>query len=1453
MGTGEMEVEWPASDYLEPEGSFTLRFACPFVKRDPALHVKLGCHGPGWTSVHQVRMHIFRRHLMRLTCNRCFESFASPQDLMNHQRSNVPCEMDYTGPTNFINSEAKDLLRSLPLSGGSPVDKWQEMYSIIFPGEVVPTPFYDDGSMPVQQSFKPHSGPQKPTQQAQGLGFVSLDTEFVTNTQKMQPETENSMTTDDPLSPGGPFFDFRLYYSGNPRDDDLDSWTSSIQVSASWLDDDNPGYSTDEKGLGLVDDDAPLSQHAKLNPGSYPGYSVLRWPDSRQDHAHANDDSGYGSLAAKSVALGSLDTVQEPEEAAVETMLPSADEDNRTLFSGATSLLQNADVDKYILAFANELASWIPPEFVTSNPVEVEQDLDSLLKAFAIRLGYESRGHLERQLMYLVYRFRSEIIKCLNSKVLSQIQGISDLESDAGSCESRQPFDPNPGMGLQEKMNLMWHRESNTIDLDDSGSDQEVDPNGLDFLGGLNDDDSDFDDFEIPEAAKYREVLTEATAYQWLRSTLKATSLLQVPDAHGEFDYRRTIREPIIQAAGGAGGGPRKLSRKQIQELHMHITVDWDPRSFSQEQQYEFPLSRVLAQSITLTGCGNNLQAATCEEYLQQTWPETGRPLLALLQKCADNGSNPCDVALQDKTWLKACFTNGKLAIDVVGNAFSVAEIAEQVAWMSAALRSSPDDKAAAYCTAHLAELHVTNSPTMAHHGSVAVYTGFCTIEFKMELLQDADLAVSGRCWRGIFGNPVIVRGYPILSRAEADTGLEIPLDMVAGLTKCQRIVNFAGTTYLKGFAAMLAAVQVVGNTVLWHLCYNPDGAYISYEDDRIQRPDNPHTLFLGEMKSSRHIVGWTNSVKNAVGAPDANYNIEWTGLPSPSSTHVLEKVSLSGSPPFITPGVSFVIGVKDKPLHLGFGSDGDYMGNLITIGKRYFVLYDAEERRAWLIDGVSAVLHLLRAYLQFYKEDDRVGEYFVFDSQNIEEARSDRAYTGAKAAYDVLTNPKNQNLPLYRKQSVVSEERIAKSVEKLEVEDTATIRTTASHFTLGERVEQICHVLLQSTAYYDDLNSKSGYGWRFRSSPKHQIEGFEFMDIATRNDSLGPKVATVQAMSVGWVHLVRSLRAVPLFGVGFGELFQPIARQGSPHGCCRATASVPIGKDFLAVYGADLEDMLRTGGSRRRNPWRLAGNVHWHSPDGIGFEKCRCHAFDEHQADQPTTPLPQPAEPLSQQTDEAVIETDLTQPKPRKRKGLKGLLSMFGQDSKRADSDHRSSENSPAHVAQVLIPATFPQLYGRGLRSPPKIVSTGAVIFGHCWKFPLRWSLTGDAPPTEGGPDAEPDDVATLLSDSGLGTSTGGEEASSLDANSQSPATATPATETPVTTPPSSCEHLSRQRRSREPDSVDVSSTARSGLSSWGPGASKQAGKRAREHDGDDDQYGFGLARKIKRLRGGN
>lgn len=71
----------------------------------------------------------------------------------------------------------------------------------------------------------------------------------------------------------------------------------------------------------------------------------------------------------------------------------------------------------------------------------------------------------------------------------------------------------------------------------------------------------------------------------------------------------------------------------------MTFSVDWDPSTFYREQEYTDTMSFILAHAITLTGTGNNVQAATCINYMGQTWPETGKELLQILQKALENGA----------------------------------------------------------------------------------------------------------------------------------------------------------------------------------------------------------------------------------------------------------------------------------------------------------------------------------------------------------------------------------------------------------------------------------------------------------------------------------------------------------------------------------------------------------------------------------------------------------------------------------------------------------------------------------------------------------------------------------------------------------------------------------------------------------------------------------------------
>ncbi|KAK3293570.1 uncharacterized protein B0H64DRAFT_404907 [Chaetomium fimeti] len=118
-------------------------FACPFCKHDPAKYKKTKtCCGPGWEDVHRVKEHVYRRHSLKNFCPRCFDHFDKPELLKNHQRADVPCKLREKS-SDAITEEQEKQLRTRAKPHASEEDKWKEMYRAIFPGEKVPSPYYD--------------------------------------------------------------------------------------------------------------------------------------------------------------------------------------------------------------------------------------------------------------------------------------------------------------------------------------------------------------------------------------------------------------------------------------------------------------------------------------------------------------------------------------------------------------------------------------------------------------------------------------------------------------------------------------------------------------------------------------------------------------------------------------------------------------------------------------------------------------------------------------------------------------------------------------------------------------------------------------------------------------------------------------------------------------------------------------------------------------------------------------------------------------------------------------------------------------------------------------------------------------------------------------------------------------------------------------------------------------
>lgn len=271
--------------------------------------------------------------------------------------------------------------------------------------------------------------------------------------------------------------------------------------------------------------------------------------------------------------------------------------------------------------------------------------------------------------------------------------------------------------------------------------------------------------------------------------------------------------------------------------------------------------------------------------------------------------------------------------------------------------------------------------------------------------------------------------------------------------------------------------------------------------------------------------------------------------------------------------------------------------------------------------------------------------------------------------------------------------------------------------YRVKDRIDLLYSILDEIFNHQSDFSS-TGVQLKVKKSPRKQLEGFDFWDIASGTSPILPRATTIKPPGKGWVDLVRELQAVTLFGRGFGEILRPEAFANfngtetsilpSPSTICTYWNKVPPGHDYLATSNATLSKILKHQGDATSagKPWRIANGIYIHSPDRI-FEPCNC-----------------------------------------------ATANAKGSVAKKCD--------------RVLVPLPEKLLVRRAFRSPSDLPEEGAVIFGHSRSYPLRWLDIGD--PVEGDVDLEPDEE--IVSSVGANTSTAGSGVGSSGIESTRPST---------------------------------------------------------------------------------
>lgn len=234
-------------------------------------------------------------------------------------------------------------------------------------------------------------------------------------------------------------------------------------------------------------------------------------------------------------------------------------------------------------------------------------------------------------------------------------------------------------------------------------------------------------------------------------------------------------------------------------------------------------------------------------------------------------------VVLPDRTDISARLDDNACVVEAFGTQSGLGDVAEQLLWISSALRKpSGTAKGMVLWSAQLVSTtipaHKATLLDKTYYSRCLGSVGFHVV-YTANTPPEGAWPTKGDCWMELFSLCPVVIGYPIPSRNPRRPGLEIPLDIMAGLIGADRITPFGNDLIIKGYSDLFYATEHHRDCIMWHLICNkgkPEGgsSRISFADRRIPHSTDQGLALLrpGDVLSLRHIVGWTNMVRSNAG-----------------------------------------------------------------------------------------------------------------------------------------------------------------------------------------------------------------------------------------------------------------------------------------------------------------------------------------------------------------------------------------------------------------------------------------------------------------------------------------------------------------------------------------------------------------------------------------------------------
>jgi len=312
----------------------------------------------------------------------------------------------------------------------------------------------------------------------------------------------------------------------------------------------------------------------------------------------------------------------------------------------------------------------------------------------------------------------------------------------------------------------------------------------------------------------------------------------------GTFDPMRYIASVVANAV-------------EFSDLHETILeIEWDLKNYVLA---EMSAGQALDDMLTVTGTTDCAWAATCKEYTEWMWPNTGSTVLEALGRLvvwwkeghtgllAARSAYDGDFAVDISPTVQS-----KIHIKVQGTKNQTIQVTQQLAWVASVFKIGCDG------LAH-SKLHVLPLPTASRNH----------FTLKMSALHQAP-DVYASCWLPFFLGGVIASGFPTPERA-SEFGVEISFDAMIRLANVEYPVHYGNVIVFRGWSTLLFPVRASPDftRIQWHFmsCDEPDDPRLTDALSSIRHIPNWKDCSLDLTRKARSFLGYCSSAEIYLGA----------------------------------------------------------------------------------------------------------------------------------------------------------------------------------------------------------------------------------------------------------------------------------------------------------------------------------------------------------------------------------------------------------------------------------------------------------------------------------------------------------------------------------------------------------------------------------------------------------